>query len=83
MFGYHKRYCLTCDLVDDPKLMAEYKDWHTRVWPKILSGIKKAGVSDMQIYNYGNRMFMIMEVTKKHSWEKMAKMDAKKINKKW
>jgi len=60
---------MTCDLVNDSKLMAEYKNYHApgNAWPEITDGIKEAGVLDMQIYNFGNRMFMIMEVGEEFS----------------
>lgn len=69
VFGFSKRICFTCDLKDDPKLMAEYKKWHAPggVWPEILEGIKECGIEDLQIYNQGNRMFMIMEIGKNFS----------------
>ena len=73
-----KRYCLSCDLKDDPKLITEYKAYHKagKVWPEITKSIKDAGVIDMQIYLTGNRMFMIIEVDENFRFEKKAKMDA-------
>ncbi len=29
-----RRYCLTLDLKDDPKLIAEYKRYHEKIWPE-------------------------------------------------
>jgi L-rhamnose mutarotase len=61
-----QRYCYSCDLKDDPKLISEYKKYHTQenVWPEITKSIKDAGIIDMEIYITGNRMFMIIEVDK-------------------
>ena len=61
-----QRYCYSCDLKDDPKLISEYKKYHTQenVWPEITQSIKDAGIIDMEIYITGNRMFMIIEVNK-------------------
>lgn len=56
-----KRFCLACDLKDDPAIIAEYKKIHTNVWPDILERIKADGITVMDIYLTGNRMFMIME----------------------
>ena len=28
----NKRYCLTLDLKNDPKLIAEYKKYHEKIW---------------------------------------------------
>ncbi|HUS00868.1 MAG TPA: L-rhamnose mutarotase [Chitinophagaceae bacterium] len=73
-----KRYCLALDLVDDPKLIEEYEGWHNaeKVWPEIKNSIIDAGITDMQIYRTGNRLFMIMETTDDYSGEKKAVMDA-------
>jgi len=74
-----KRLCFSCDLKDDPQLIAEYKQYHAagNAWPEINQSIKDAGIVDMQIYLTENRMFMIMEVDKTFDPEKKAKMDAK------
>jgi len=37
-----RRYCLTLDLKDDAKLIAEYKRYHENIWPEITKSIKKA-----------------------------------------
>ena len=71
-----KRYCFALDLNDDPKLIAEYKDWHTRVSPEIKKSITDAGITRMDIYAVGNRMFMIMDTTDDFEFEKKKKMDA-------
>ena len=72
----NRRYCMTLDLKDDPKLIAEYKKHHERIWPEIAESIKQAGVEDMEIYLQGTRMFMIMEVNDKFSIEKKQKTDS-------
>jgi L-rhamnose mutarotase len=70
-----KRYCLTLDLKDDPKLIAEYKRYHERIWPEITKSIKDAGVVDLEIYLLGTRMFMVMEVSERFSFEGKSKAD--------
>jgi L-rhamnose mutarotase len=70
-----KRYCLTVDLKDDPKLIAEYELWHTKVWPEIIESIRTSGIEDLTIYRYSNRLFMIMEVNEGFSFEKKAASD--------
>jgi len=70
-----RRFCLTLDLKDDPKLIAEYKRHHERVWPEIIESIKHSGVRDMEIYHLGTRLFMIMEVTENFSFEAKAEAD--------
>ena len=70
-----KRYCLTLDLKDDPKLIAEYERHHERIWPEITKSIKDAGVVDLEIYLLGTRMFMVMEVSERFSFEAKSKAD--------
>ena len=70
-----RRYCLTLDLKDDPKLIAEYKRYHQKIWPEITRSIKEAGIEDMEIYLLGTRMFMIMEVNETFSFEAKKKTD--------
>ncbi len=73
-----KRFCYSCDLKENPKLIEEYKAYHAegKAWPEITKSIKDAGITDMQIYLTGNRMFMIMEVDDTFDPAKKAKMDA-------
>lgn len=74
----NRRYCLTLDLKDDPKLIAEYKRYHEKIWPEITRSIRDAGIEDMEIYLLGARMFMIMEVNESFSFE--AKAEADRLN---
>jgi L-rhamnose mutarotase len=67
-----RRFCLTLDLNNDPKLIAEYKRYHEKIWPEITGSIQDAGIEDMEIYLLGTRMFMIMEVTDAFSFEAQA-----------
>lgn len=73
-----KRYCLACDLKDDPKLIAEYEHWHKAEngWPEIRKSITDSGITNMEIYRVQNRMFMIMDTTDDFSFEKKVAMDA-------
>lgn len=71
----NRRFCLTLDLHKDPQLIAEYRRYHERIWPEITDSIRNSGIEDMEIYLLGTRMFMIMEVNEKFSFEKKAKTD--------
>lgn len=59
-----KRYVQTLDLVDDPELIAFYKAAHSseRIWPEVVAGIKEVGITAMDIYIYGTRLVMILEI---------------------
>jgi L-rhamnose mutarotase len=70
-----RRYCLTLDLRNDERLIAEYKRHHRNVWPEITQSIKDSGIEDMQIYLLGARLFMIMEVNERFSFEAKAEAD--------
>ena len=70
-----KRYCLTLDLKDDAKLIAEYRRYHQKIWPEITKSIRDSGIEDMEIYLRGTRMVMVMEVNEKFSFERKAKAD--------
>jgi L-rhamnose mutarotase len=72
----NKRYCLTLDLKDEPALVVEYRRHHLKIWPEITSSIKDAGIVDMEIYLLGTRMFMVMEVDQRFSFDAKAKADA-------
>jgi L-rhamnose mutarotase len=70
-----RRYCLTLDLADDPELIAEYRRHHERVWPEITQSIRDSGIEDMEIYLLGTRMFMIMDVNERFSFDAKAEAD--------
>ncbi len=71
----NRRFCLTLDLKNDPQLIAEYRRYHERIWPEITESMRNSGVEDMEIYLLGTRMFMIMEVNEKFSFDKKARGD--------
>ncbi len=71
-----RRLCLMLDLRPDPSLIDEYIAHHRAVWPEIQQSIHAAGVLDMQIYNAGNRLFMILDTEDDFTLEKKAAMDA-------
>jgi L-rhamnose mutarotase len=70
-----KRHCLTLDLKDDPELIATYKAYHAEVWPEIKASILGAGVTQMEIYLLGCRLFMMMEVDESFSFAAKAAAD--------
>ena len=70
-----KKYCLALDLKDDVNKIKEYKDYHKDIWPEITKSLKDSGIINAEIYNTGNRLFMIIEVDKTFSFEKKLKMD--------
>ena len=73
-----KRFCLALDIVDDPALIAEYEHWHKKEngWPEIKKSITDSGITNMEIYRTGNRLFMIMDTTDDFSFSNKAALDA-------
>ncbi len=72
-----KRYCLALDLQDDQQLITEYEYWHQDGWrPEIKKSILDSGITNMEIYRLGNRLFMIMETDDAFNFERKAEMDA-------
>lgn len=71
-----RKYVMALDLIDDPQLIQEYEAYHRSVWPEIKRSILDAGVTQMEIYRFENRLFMNMEVDDDFSFEKKAAMDA-------
>lgn len=57
------RHCLLLDLVDDAELIAEYRRWHEPGGPPLAvnRSIRDAGILEMEIWQAGDRLVMIME----------------------
>lgn len=70
------RYCLAVDLIDDAEKIAVYEKYHESIWPEIQKSILDAGITHMDIYRTGNRLFMIMETNEHFNFEKKAVADA-------
>lgn len=73
-----KKYCLALDLKDDPEVISTYEKEHKpeNARPEITKSILDAGITNMEIYRIGNRLFMIMETEDDFDFEKKAQMDA-------
>jgi L-rhamnose mutarotase len=73
-----KRYCLALDLKKDAALIAEYEYWHKseNAWPEIKKSITDAGINDMEIYRFDNRLFMIMETDDTFDFATKTAMDS-------
>ena len=71
-----KKHYFALDLKDDPQLIEAYDTYHQQVWPEIIKSIKDAGITQLEIYRYGNRLMMLMETDETYSAERKAAMDA-------
>lgn len=66
-----KRYCQTLELKDNPELIREYIRLHSEPhnWPEIREGIRSVGILEMEIYQLGTKLFMIVETPLDFEWE--------------
>jgi L-rhamnose mutarotase len=71
-----QKFCLALDLKEDQKLIEEYKQLHQNVWPEIIKSIKDSGITVLDIYCSGNRLFMIIEADADFTFDKKSQMDA-------
>jgi len=86
--GYtsYKRFCKTLTLVNDPQLIAEYKEAHAAgaTWPEIGQGMIDVGILDMEIYIVGTRLIMIMDTVPDFDHESaMAELATKPRQSEW
>lgn len=56
------RYALALDLVDDAQRIADYEKAHEKIWPEVREHLLNHGITGMEIYRLGTRLFMVMEV---------------------
>jgi hypothetical protein len=72
-----KRYCQFLEIKDNPELIAKYKECHSKEghWKEIPEGIRSVGILEMEMYIYGNKVFMIVDTEADFEWDKaMAKL---------
>ena len=55
------RFGLCLNLKDDPDVIEQYKAYHRDVWPEVLDSLREVGITQMDIYLIGNRLFMSIE----------------------
>lgn len=55
-----KTYALTLNLKDDDQVVEEYKRYHQAVWPEVTARLREVGITGMQIFLVGRRLFMYM-----------------------
>ena len=52
---------LTLNHTDDPSVIETYKAYHRDAWPEVIEALKAVGITKMNIYLLGCRLFMSME----------------------
>ena len=68
-------FVLICDLKDEPEAIQAYVECHKTVSPEILESIRIAGIKQMSIHRWQNRLTMILVGDADFSFEKKAKLD--------
>ena len=71
----NRSFCLTLDLRDDPKLIAEYRRYREEIWPEITLDIKDSGIAALEIYPCGAGRFMITKVNEHFTFEDNGRAD--------
>jgi L-rhamnose mutarotase len=71
-----QRYCLALDLINTSNHIEEYEKYHKNIPEAITKSIKEAGITNLEIYRIGTRLFMILEAKDDFTFEKKALMDA-------
>ncbi|RAI83660.1 L-rhamnose mutarotase [Algoriphagus yeomjeoni] len=68
-------FILICDLRDDEEAIQAYVECHKAVAPEILESIRVAGIVQMSIYRWQNRLTMILVGDEDFTFEKKAALD--------
>ena len=71
-----KDYILICDLKDTQEAIDAYIECHKAVAPEILESIRVAGIVQMTIYHWRNRLIMIMVTEDDFSFDKKVELDS-------
>jgi len=70
-----RRFVLMLDLKDDPRLIAEYRQYHKNIWPEVRESLFASGIEDLEICLLGSRMVMVMDVNDSFSFAAKAEAD--------
>jgi len=73
-----QRLTYALDLRDDPEVIAEYEAWHRadKIWPAVVESLRACGLTNLEIFRTGNRLFLIIEAPDEFSPQAKATADA-------
>lgn len=63
-----------------PNALAEYIDWHDKIWPELQAEIRAQGIAEITLFNLGDQVFLFSEVADADSWSRLW---ASEIHKQW
>jgi L-rhamnose mutarotase len=69
-------FLLICDLKDDEEAILAYEECHKTVAPEILESIRTAGILQMSIFRWRNRLSMILVGDEKFSFKRKTRLDS-------
>jgi L-rhamnose mutarotase len=74
--------CYLLDLINDAALIREYCQMHEpgSVWPAVIDHIHARGVQTMEIWQHGDRLFMVMDVADDYPRRAAAKATQQESN---
>jgi L-rhamnose mutarotase len=80
-----QRLYFALDLDDDPAAIAEYVSWHRpeRIWPQIVTQLRGAGIHELEIFRYGNRLVMVKQMPDGASAHGPARLEDQGRMEKW
>ena len=47
-----KTFAMALDLVDEPRSIMEYREYHRNVWPEVKEGLLEIGIDGMEIISW-------------------------------
>ena len=56
-----KSFAQALDLKDSQEIVDTYRNFHRKVWPEVIEGLKAVGITNMKIFLKGRRLFMYLE----------------------
>ena len=57
-----KELVFVVNLVNDESKVAEYLEYHKKIWPEVEAGLKKAGYKKIKVYRFNTSLVMILTI---------------------
>jgi L-rhamnose mutarotase len=70
------KFLLILDLVDEETSIRQYENYHKQIPTEIEQSIRAAGITQMEIYRFANRLVMEIIADDTFSFDAKSKMDA-------
>lgn len=60
--------------------IGEYKRRHDQVWPEMVAEIERSGIGSMTIFDHGQTLFLMSEITDEGAWDRLWNSD---VSRRW